>query len=54
MEHGTDNPPEQPSPAAPRPNQILAQPATIAACKQDYADAVDVRQVLAAQEARQR
>ncbi|MEU9670374.1 hypothetical protein AB0E25_33335 [Streptomyces bobili] len=53
MTQGTDNPPDQHSPAAPRPNQILAQPATVAACQQDYADAVDVRQTLAAQEARQ-
>lgn len=38
----------------PRPNQILAEPATVDACQQDYANAVDVRQTLAAQEARQR
>lgn len=38
----------------PRPNPILAEPATVQACQQDYADAADVRQTLAAQEARAR
>jgi hypothetical protein len=52
--NGTDKPPEQPSPTAPRPNRILAEPATVEACQQDYAGAADVRQTLAAQEARQR
>ncbi|MFB7597231.1 hypothetical protein [Streptomyces sp. NPDC056160] len=37
----------------PRPNAVLAEPATVQACQQDYAAAADVRQTLAAQEARQ-
>jgi hypothetical protein len=54
--HRTDQPAAQPTPAslAPQPNQILAQPATVQACQQDYAQAADVRQVMAQQEARQR
>jgi hypothetical protein len=50
----TDQPPEQPSPASltPQPDQILAEPATVQACQQDYAAGADVRQTLAAQEAR--
>jgi hypothetical protein len=52
--NGTDKPPEQHSPTAPRPNRILAEPATVEACQQDYAGAADVRQTLAVQEARQR
>lgn len=44
---------QQPEPdRTPRPNPILAQPATVQACQQDYAAAADVRQTLAAQEAR--
>ncbi|MFF7130011.1 hypothetical protein [Streptomyces sp. NPDC008240] len=48
--------PEEPTPAslAPQANQILAEPATVAACTRDYEQAADVRQTLAAQEARQR
>lgn len=38
----------------PRPNQILAEPATPAACARDYEQAADVRQTMAVQEARQR
>jgi len=45
--------PEQPD-RTPRPSQILAEPATVQACNADYAQAVEVRQTLAAQEARQR
>jgi hypothetical protein len=52
----TDHDPGQPTPraVAPQPNRILAEPATPAACRADYAQAADVRQTLAAQEARQR
>ena len=45
---------QQPEPdLTPQPNQIMAEPATVQACQQDYDAAVDVRQTLAAQEARQ-
>jgi hypothetical protein len=45
----------QPSPTlAPQPNRILAEPATPAACAADYEAGADVRQTLAAQEARTR
>ncbi|MEU0671343.1 hypothetical protein ABZ330_00325 [Streptomyces sp. NPDC006172] len=54
MANRTDPPPEQPSPTVPRPNAILAEPATVQACQQDYAGAAEVRRTLAAQEARQR
>jgi hypothetical protein len=47
--------PQEPTPTlAPQPNRILAEPATVAACNRDYAQAADVRQTLAAQEARGR
>lgn len=36
----------------PQPNQILAAPATVQACQQDYAAGADVRQTMADQEAR--
>lgn len=36
----------------PQPNQILAQPATVQACRADYDDASDVRAVMAQQDAR--
>jgi hypothetical protein len=42
MANRTDQPPEQPS-LAPRPSQILAEPATVQACQADYAAAGDVR-----------
>lgn len=47
---------QQTSPAdmAKQPNQILAQPATVQTCQQDYANAADVRQAMTQQEARQR
>ncbi|MFI9154516.1 hypothetical protein [Streptomyces sp. NPDC053367] len=35
---------------APRTNQILAEPATVAACQRDYAQAADVREVMDAQD----
>ncbi|MFF7610726.1 hypothetical protein [Streptomyces lavendulae] len=35
----------------PRPNVVLAEPATVAACRRDYEDAADVRAVLAKQRA---
>ncbi len=49
----TDQPTQQPSPAQPQPNRILSEPATVQACQADYASAADIRQTLAAQEARQ-
>jgi hypothetical protein len=52
--HGTSPTPQPPTPPlAPQPNRILAEPATVAACARDYQAAADVRQTLAAQEARQ-
>lgn len=54
MANRTDQPDQQPSPAQPQPNQILAQPATVQACQQDYAAGADVRQTMAQQEARTR
>ena len=51
----TQSTPDQPSPApdlAPRPNQILAVPATVELAQQDYADGADVRAVMAQQDAR--
>jgi hypothetical protein len=51
----TQQAPHQPSPTlTPQPNRIIAEPATVAACQRDYAQASEVRQTLAAQEARQR
>jgi hypothetical protein len=51
----TQSTPDQPSPTlTPQPNRIIAEPATVAACQRDYAQASEVRQTLAAQEARQR
>jgi len=38
----------------PQPNQILSEPATVAACQQDYADGADVLQTMAQQEAQVR
>lgn len=35
---------------APRENRVCSEPPTVAACQQDYADAADVRAVLARQE----
>ncbi|MYZ40135.1 MULTISPECIES: hypothetical protein [unclassified Streptomyces] len=53
MDHRTDQPTPQPSPAqqpepdrTPRPSQILAQPATVATCTADYDSAADVRQTM--------
>ena len=46
MANRTDQPPEQPSPAAdltPQPSRIMAEPATVQSCQQDYADSADVR-----------
>lgn len=46
---------QQPKPDyTPQPNQILAQPATVQACQQDYAQAAEVRQVMTQQETRNR
>lgn len=36
-------PAQQPAPLAPRPNRILAEPATVAACYRDYALAASIR-----------
>ncbi|MFJ5967911.1 hypothetical protein [Streptomyces sp. NPDC093060] len=55
MQEVNAQPATEPTPAlAPQANQILAEPATVAACTRDYEQAADVRQTLAAQEARQR
>lgn len=56
MPDSTQQPQAQPTPTsrAPQPNRIIAEPATVQACAADYAAAADVRQTLAAQEARQR
>ncbi|WP_159027525.1 hypothetical protein [Streptomyces sp. NRRL S-1896] len=55
MQERTHAQPQPPTPPlTPQPNRILAEPATIDACARDYAQAADVRQALAAQEARQR
>ncbi len=44
---------QQPKPdLTPQPNPILAQPATVQACRADYEDAADVRAVMAQQDAR--
>lgn len=47
-------PPQQPSPGAPQPNRILAEPATVAACAADYQAATTVRATIARQDARTR
>lgn len=55
MEHGTDKPPEQNSPAQqPKPNPLFHQPATVEACQADYAAGAHIRQAMARQEARRR
>jgi hypothetical protein len=46
VEHGTDKPPEQPTPQPRQPHPILDQPATVETCQQDYAEAADVRRRL--------
>ncbi|MEU2062884.1 hypothetical protein [Streptomyces sp. NPDC013455] len=48
----TDQPNPQPSPAQPQPNQILAQPATVQACAEDYVAGADVRQAMNRQDSR--
>jgi hypothetical protein len=53
MPERTDQAPDQPS-LTPQPNPILAEPATVDACKQDYDAAADIRQTMTQQEARQR
>ena len=55
----TDQQPQRPTPPptaplAPQPNRILAEPATPAACQQDYQAAANVRRTMANQAARQR
>lgn len=56
MDHGTDEPQNQPSAPAqnlkPQPNPIVAEPATVEACRTDYEAAADIRQTMARQEAR--
>ncbi|MFF3511553.1 hypothetical protein [Streptomyces sp. NPDC002573] len=56
MPERTDQPQAQPTPASPalQPSRILAEPATVDTCRADYLAGADVRQTLAAQEARQR
>lgn len=48
MPDSTQQPQHQPTPhtRTPQPNRILAQPATVAACQADYANAADIRQRL--------
>ncbi|MFI8301542.1 hypothetical protein ACIGCZ_37170 [Streptomyces nigra] len=53
MANRTDQHPEQPS-LTPQPNQILAQPATVQACRADYKAGTDVRQTMAQQDAKAR
>lgn len=53
MPERTDQPSDQPS-LTPQPNRILAEPATVDTCRADYNAGADVRQTLAAQEARGR
>jgi hypothetical protein len=38
----------------PQPNRILAEPATVQACRADYEAAANIRQTIAEQEARTR
>lgn len=55
MPQSTSTPQPEPTPTlTPQPNRIMAEPATVELAQQDYAQAADVRQTLAAQEARQR
>ncbi|WP_432136805.1 hypothetical protein [Streptomyces sp. bgisy154] len=59
MHERNGQPQAQPTPTpepdlTPRPNPILAQPATPATCRQDYEAATDVRHTLATQETRAR
>ncbi len=42
-------PQQQPTPGTPQPNRILVEPATPAACAQDYAQAAEIRRVMDAQ-----
>lgn len=34
----SDHPPGQPTPTAPQPSTVVAEPATVEACADDYAD----------------
>ncbi|MFD8254948.1 hypothetical protein [Streptomyces werraensis] len=54
MEHRTDEPTLEPTPRTPRPNRIVAEPATPQACAADYQAGADVRQAIARQDARTR
>ncbi|MDQ0943291.1 hypothetical protein [Streptomyces sp. V1I1] len=54
MPEVTDQPPEQPSPAQPRPNPIVDAPATVEACAEDFASGASVRAQMFKQQARQR
>ncbi len=57
MPERTDQSPEQPTPEpdlTPQPNPITAEPASVEACQQDYAEAADVRRTIAQQEAKVR
>lgn len=45
----TDQPTLTPQP---QPNRILAEPATVQACRSDYEQAADVRDTMAQQDAR--
>lgn len=48
--------PDQPGPVpwSPPPGRILSEPTTVEQCRADYEQGADVRQALAAQEARAR
>lgn len=49
-----EHPTVEPTPGTPRPNRILAEPATVDACRADYKAGADVRQTIARQDARAR
>ena len=53
MPERNGQPADQPT-LTPQPNRVLAEPATVQACARDYQAAADVRQTIAAQEARTR
>lgn len=50
--NGTHQQQPTPTPLTPQPNRILAEPATVHACQQDYATAADVRARIDHQQAR--
>lgn len=54
MPQSTSTQPQQPTPEAfaPRTNQVLTEPATVAACQADYDDADDIRRRMDRQDGR--